>query len=72
MFEDFNVPAFFMNIPSVLSLYGTGKTAGLAVDSGDGVTTTVPVYDGFPILKSIQRINIAGRDLTDYLVRLLN
>ena len=72
MFEEFQVPNFFMGIHSTLSLYATGKTAGLALDSGDGVTTAVPVYDGFPVPKAIQRINLAGRDLTDYLERLFN
>lgn len=44
MFEQFDVPALFLAVQSVLSLYSSGKTTGLVLDSGDGVTHTVPIY----------------------------
>ena len=46
MFETFNVPGMYVAIQAVLSLYASGRTTGIVVDSGDGVTHTVPVYDG--------------------------
>lgn len=71
MFESFNVPQFFIQIQAVLSLYGSGKTTGCVLDSGDGVTHTVPIYEGYSIPYSIKRIDLAGRDLTEYLIKLL-
>ena len=46
MFEAFNVPAMYVSIQAVLSLYSSGRTTGLVLDSGDGVSHTVPVYEG--------------------------
>jgi actin-related protein len=46
MFETFNVPNFYVTIQAVLSLYASGRTTGVVVDSGDGVTHTVPIYEG--------------------------
>ncbi len=70
-YESFNVPALYISIQAVLSLYASGQTTGLVLDSGDGVTHSVPVYEGFSIPNSIQRIDIAGRDITEQLQILL-
>ncbi|XP_003743592.1 beta-centractin [Galendromus occidentalis] len=70
-FETFNVPALFVSMQAVLSLYATGRTTGVVLDSGDGVSHAVPIYEGFAIPHSIMRIDVAGRDVTRYLRRLL-
>ena len=46
MFETFNTPALYVAIQVVLSLYASGRTNGIVVDSGDGVSHAVPIYEG--------------------------
>ncbi|KAI9694561.1 MAG: Actin-like protein [Bathelium mastoideum] len=71
LFETFNIPALYTSIQAILSLYSSGRTTGVVLDSGDGVTHAVPVYEGFAIPSSIRRIDVAGRDVTEYLQTLL-
>lgn len=60
-FETFNVPAMFISVQAVLALYASGRTTGVVLDVGDGVSHTVPVYEGFAIKNAIQRSDVAGR-----------
>ncbi|KAK7073895.1 Actin, alpha skeletal muscle [Halocaridina rubra] len=71
MFESFNMPATYICIQAVLSLYASGRTTGEVCDSGDGVSHMVPVYEGFALPHAILRLDLAGRDITNYLMKIM-
>jgi len=70
-FENFNVPQYYVAIQAILSLYSSGRVTGCVVDSGDGVTHTVPVYEGYSLPHAVRRNDFAGRDLTRHMRELL-
>ncbi|XP_035695116.1 actin-3-like [Branchiostoma floridae] len=71
MFETFNFPAVYVAITGILSMYASGRNTAIVVDSGDGVTHTLPVTEGYTLPPSTLRQDLAGRDLTDNLMGIL-
>lgn len=70
-FETFNSPAFYLSNQAVLALYASGRTTGLVIDSGHGVTHAVPIYEGYCLPHAVVRFDLAGNDLTEYLMKIL-
>ena len=72
MFETFKVPGLYFANPAVLSIYSAGKFIGIVVDSGDGVTQSVPIFDGYSLNHALIKLDFGGRDLTEFMMKLLN
>jgi actin-related protein 2 len=71
MFETYGFQGAKVNIQAMLVLYAQGLLTGVVVDSGDGVTHIVPVWEGICPPTLIKRLNVAGRHITKYLIKLL-
>merc|ERR1740124_1463304 len=71
LFETFLCPAVYVAVQAVLSLYASGRTTGCVLDAGDGVSHVVPIYEGYAVSAAIMRLDLAGRDLTEYLMKIL-
>ncbi|XP_060707630.1 actin-3-like isoform X2 [Hemiscyllium ocellatum] len=71
MFECFNVPAMYVAIPATLALYASGRTRGIVLDSGFGLTDAVPIYEGYYLPDAVKRLKLAGNDITENVRKLL-
>ncbi|KAJ5079666.1 actin-7-related [Anaeramoeba ignava] len=71
MFETFNVPAFYLANSGILSLYSSGKTTGIVLESGGGLSHCVPIYESVDLKPQTKRIDLGGDDCTDYLMKSL-
>ncbi|CCG83552.1 putative Arp2/3 complex subunit [Taphrina deformans PYCC 5710] len=71
MFERYQFDGVYVAIQAVLSLYAQGLSSGVVVDSGDGVTHIVPVYESTVLNHLTRRLDVAGRDVTRQMISLL-
>ncbi|XP_072041853.1 actin, cytoplasmic-like [Amphiura filiformis] len=71
LFENFDVGSLYIGVQGVLALFASGRTTGLVIDSGDGVSYSVPVVDGYALPFAVERLDMAGRDMTSFLRTIL-
>ena len=71
MFEKFNVSGLYITNPSILSLYSFGRFTGMAIGSGEYSTNFIPIFDGYSLPHAAIKLDISGKDLTEYMVKLL-
>ncbi|KAG8521482.1 Actin-related protein T1 [Galemys pyrenaicus] len=69
MFENFNVPAFYLSNHAVVALYASAAVTGLVLDSGYGITCTVPIYEGYSLPHAVTKLYMGGKDITEHLTR---
>ena len=67
MFEEFKVKSLAIMNTAALSMYSTGKVSGLVVESGEGISYTVPVFEGYALPHAMIKLDIAGFDVTQQL-----
>ena len=60
IFESFNVPALYLAVSPVLSLYSNGMMTGCVIESGEGVTHACGVYEGFALPNGTVRSPVSG------------
>lgn len=72
MFEKYQFGGVYVAIQAVLALYAQGLSSGVVVDSGDGVTHVIPVYESVVLNHLTRRLDVAGRDVTRHLIDLLS
>lgn len=70
-FEKFQAKSVVSMCQPLLSFFSTGLKTGITIDIGDGLTQISALVHSTPIVSSFARINLAGSDLTDYMLRLL-
>ena len=71
IFEDFDFYAMFVSIQATLSLYATGRMNGIVLESGDGISQCVPMFEGYALPQAVSRFDVAGRELTNHLMKIL-
>eukprot|EP00012_Vannella_robusta_P009339 CAMPEP_0206194484 /NCGR_PEP_ID=MMETSP0166-20121206/7225_1 /ASSEMBLY_ACC=CAM_ASM_000260 /TAXON_ID=95228 /ORGANISM="Vannella robusta, Strain DIVA3 518/3/11/1/6" /LENGTH=307 /DNA_ID=CAMNT_0053611467 /DNA_START=238 /DNA_END=1161 /DNA_ORIENTATION=+ len=70
MFETFEVPQMYVAIQPALALFASGRSTGIVLQLGGGLSNIIPLYEGYPMPHAYNRLDIAGNELSDFMVRL--
>lgn len=68
MFETFSSGGFYLANSSVMSLFATGRTSGIVIESGLNETSVVPIYEGYALPQATLKLPIGGEEITNYLI----
>lgn len=71
LFEAFDAPTIFFGTQGVLSLYAFGKTNGIVLETGEGLSQVVPIFNGYKLENAIEKVKLGGSDVSNYLKLLL-
>jgi actin-related protein len=69
MFDEFKVKSLQIMNTAALSMYSTGKVSGLVAESGEGITYTVPIFEGYALPHAMVKLEVAGHDVTNQLIK---
>jgi actin-related protein len=72
LFESYHSPSICFGNSSVLSIFASGRTTGLAVECGAGTTSTVPVFEGLALNHAVICMDYGGQDISYNLKKLFN
>ncbi|KAJ5073817.1 actin [Anaeramoeba ignava] len=72
IFETFNIPDFYLSNSPSLALFASGRTTGIIIEMGYQLCNSVSIYEGSALNDSVLRMSIGGKNLTDYLMKILN
>jgi actin len=68
MFETFSTAGFYLANSSVMSLFATGRTTGIVIESGLNETSIVPIYEGYALPQATLKLPIGGEEVTNFLI----
>jgi actin-related protein len=60
MFEKLKVKSLAIMNTAALSMYSTGKVTGLVAESGEGITYSVPIYEGYALPHAMLKLDVGG------------
>lgn len=72
LFEKHGFKHVSFSLEAILSLYSLGLSTGIVVDLGESMINTVPIHNGYSLKHCIRKTNFGGRELTEYLIKLLS
>lgn len=71
MFETYGFAGLQSAVQGVLTLFSSGLETGVAVECGEGISHCTPIFEGYALPNANRQLLLGGKDITDYLSRLL-
>lgn len=71
MFDKLQVKSLAVMNTAALSMYSSGRVSGLIAEVGEGISYTVPVFQGYALPHAQIKLDLAGKDVTEKLIEQL-